>query len=129
MIREGVVIGGRYEIMDRIGTGGMADVYKATDRVLRRYVAIKVLKREFREDETFVQKFRSEAQSAAGLTHANIVNIYDVAEDRGLYYIVMELVEGITLKEYIAKKGKIGTERGYCNYDASLCRYCGSTRT
>ena len=57
MIREGVVIGGRYEIMDRIGTGGMADVYKATDRVLRRYVAIKVLKREFREDETFVQKF------------------------------------------------------------------------
>lgn len=107
MIREGVVIGGRYEIMERIGTGGMADVYKATDRVLRRYVAIKVLKREFREDETFVQKFRSEAQSAAGLTHANIVNIYDVAEDRGLYYIVMELVEGITLKEYIEKKGKL----------------------
>ena len=107
MIREGVVIGGRYEIMDRIGTGGMADVYKATDRVLRRYVAIKVLKREFREDENFVQKFRSEAQSAAGLTHANIVNIYDVAEDRGLYYIVMELVEGITLKEYIEKKGKL----------------------
>ena len=107
MIREGVVIGGRYEIMDRIGTGGMADVYKATDKVLRRYVAIKVLKREFREDETFVQKFRSEAQSAAGLTHANIVNIYDVAEDRGLYYIVMELVEGITLKEYIEKKGHL----------------------
>ena len=107
MIKEGVIIGGRYEIMERIGTGGMADVYKATDRVLRRYVAIKVLKREFREDETFVVKFRSEAQAAAGLTHANIVNIYDVAEDRGLYYIVMELVEGITLKEYIQKKGKL----------------------
>ena len=107
MIREGVIIGGRYEIMERIGTGGMADVYKATDRVLRRYVAIKVLKREFREDETFVEKFRSEAQSAAGLTHANIVNIYDVAEDRGLYYIVMELVEGITLKDYIQKKGNL----------------------
>ncbi len=107
MIKEGVVIGGRYEIMERIGTGGMADVYKATDRVLRRYVAIKVLKREFREDETFVKKFRSEAQAAAGLTHANIVNIYDVAEDRGLYYIVMELVEGITLKDYIQKKGKL----------------------
>ena len=107
MIKEGVIIGGRYEIMNRIGTGGMADVYKAVDRVLRRYVAVKVLKREFREDETFVQKFRSEAQAAAGLSHPNIVNVYDVAEDRGLYYIVMELVEGITLKEYIEKKGKL----------------------
>ena len=107
MIREGAVLGGRYEIMSRIGIGGMADVYKAADRVLNRYVAIKVLKREFREDENFVRKFWSEAQSAAGLQHPNIVNIYDVAEDRGLYYIVMELVEGITLKEYIQKKGKL----------------------
>lgn len=107
MIREGVMIGGRYEIMGRIGTGGMADVYKAIDRTLNRYVAIKVLKREFREDETFVKKFRTEAQSAAGLSHPNIVNVYDVAEDRGLYYIVMELVEGITLKEYIQKKGRL----------------------
>ena len=107
MIKEGVILGGRYEIMERIGMGGMADVYKAADRVLRRYVAVKVLKREFREDENFVNKFRSEAQAAAGLTHPNIVNIYDVAEDRGLYYIVMELVEGITLKDYIQKKGKL----------------------
>ena len=107
MIREGAILGGRYEIMSRIGIGGMADVYKAADRVLNRYVAIKVLKREFREDENFVKKFWSEAQSAAGLQHPNIVNIYDVAEDRGLYYIVMELVEGITLKEYIQKKGKL----------------------
>ena len=107
MIKEGVIIGGRYEIMERIGMGGMADVYKAVDRVLRRYVAVKVLKREFREDENFVIKFRSEAQAAAGLTHPNIVNVYDVAEDRGLHYIVMELVEGITLKEYIQKKGKL----------------------
>jgi len=107
MIREGVMIGGRYEIMGRIGTGGMADVYKAVDRVLNRYVAVKVLKREFREDENFVKKFWSEAQSAAGLQHPNIVNVYDVAEDRGLYYIVMELVEGITLKDYIQKKGKL----------------------
>lgn len=107
MIREGAVLGGRYEIMSRIGIGGMADVYKAADRVLNRYVAIKVLKREFREDENFVRKFWSEAQSAAGLQHPNIVNIYDVAEDRGLYYIVMELVEGITLKDYIQKKGKL----------------------
>lgn len=107
MIKSGVIIGGRYEIIERIGTGGMADVYKATDRVLRRYVAMKVLKREFREDENFVQKFKSEARAAAGFTHPNIVNVYDVAEDRGLYYIVMELVEGITLKEYIQKKGKL----------------------
>jgi len=107
MIREGVMIGGRYEIMGRIGVGGMADVYKAVDRVLNRYVAVKVLKREFREDENFVKKFWSEAQSAARLQHPNIVNVYDVAEDRGLYYIVMELVEGITLKDYIQKKGKL----------------------
>ena len=107
MIREGVMISGRYEIMGRIGTGGMADVYKAIDRKLNRYVAIKVLKREFREDETFVKKFRTEAQSAAGLSHPNIVNVYDVGEDRGLYYIVMELVEGITLKDYIQKKGRL----------------------
>ena len=107
MIKEGIMIGGRYEIIGRIGMGGMADVYKATDRVLSRYVAVKVLKREFREDESFVKKFRSEARAAAGLTHPNIVNVYDVAEDRGLYYIVMELVEGITLKEYIQKKGKL----------------------
>lgn len=107
MIKEGVMIGGRYEIMGRIGTGGMADVYKAVDRVLNRYVAMKVLKREFREDVNFVKKFQSEAQAAAGLLHPNIVNVYDVAEDRGLYYIVMELVEGITLKDYIQKKGKL----------------------
>ena len=89
MIKEGVIIGSRYEIMGRIGTGGMADVYKAIDRVLSRYVAVKVLKREFREDEVFVKKFRTEAQSAAGLSHPNIVNVYDVAEDCGLHYIVI----------------------------------------
>lgn len=107
MIREGVIIGERYQIMSRIGTGGMADVYKAMDHKLNRYVAVKVLKREFREDETFVKKFQTEAQSAAGLLHPSIVNVYDVGEDRGLYYIVMELVEGITLKDYIQKKGRL----------------------
>ena len=107
MIKEGVMLGGRYKIMSRIGAGGMADVYKAMDTVLNRYVAIKVLKSEFRADETFVQKFRSEAQAAAGLLHPNIVNVYDVAEDRGVYFIVMELVEGITLKDYIQKKGQL----------------------
>ena len=107
MIKEGGLLSNRYEIIDKIGAGGMANVFKGIDRVLNRYVAVKVLKKEFSEDETFVKKFWSEAQSAAGLTHANIVNVYDVAEDRGLYYIVMELVEGITLKEYIQKKGKL----------------------
>lgn len=107
MIKEGVLIGDRYEIMGRIGTGGMADVYKGRDHKLNRYVAIKVLKREFREDELFVKKFQSEAQAAAGLMHPNIVNVYDVGEDRGLYFMVMELVEGITLKDYIQKKVRL----------------------
>ena len=107
MIREGVIIGGRYEIIAKIGTGGMADVYKAIDQKLNRYVAIKILKQEFREDETFVSKFRSEAQAAAALSHPNVVNVYDVEEDLGVYFIVMELVEGITLKEYIQKKGRL----------------------
>lgn len=82
----------------------MADVYKAMDHKLNRFVAVKVLKPEFREDTTFIKKFRSEAQAAAGLTHPNIVNVFDVGDDGGVYYIVMELIEGITLKEYISKK-------------------------
>lgn len=107
MIREGSVIGSRYEIVGQIGTGGMADVYKAIDAKLNRYVAIKVLKSEFREDATFANKFQSEAQAAAALSHPNVVNVYDVGEDQGMQYIVMELVEGITLKEYIQKKGRL----------------------
>ena len=107
MIREGVMIGDRYEIIGQIGTGGMADVYKAIDGKLNRYVAIKVLKSEFREDATFGNKFQSEAQAAAALSHPNVVNVYDVGEEAGVQYIVMELVEGITLKEYIQKKGRL----------------------
>ncbi|MEY8409815.1 PASTA domain-containing protein [Lachnospiraceae bacterium 62-26] len=106
-VKDGIVLGKRYEVLSKVGAGGMADVYKGRDRMLNRYVAIKVLKREYKEDENFVRKFRSEAQAAAGLMHPNIVNVYDVGEDRGLNYMVMELVEGITLKEYIEKKGRL----------------------
>lgn len=107
MVKGGIVLGKRYEVLSKIGAGGMADVYKGRDTMLNRFVAIKVLKKEYREDENFVRKFRSEAQAAAGLLNPNIVNVYDVGEDRGLYYMVMELVEGITLKEYIKRKGRL----------------------
>lgn len=107
MLTEGMFLADRYEIIGKIGAGGMSDVYKAKDNILGRYVAIKVLKSEFSEDRTFVTKFRTEAQSAAGLEHPNIVNIYDVGSEDGLYYIVMEYVEGITLKTYIEKKGQL----------------------
>lgn len=108
MLRKGMFIAERYEILERIGSGGMSDVYKAKCHKLNRYVAIKVLKPEYSEDKTFVSKFKAEAQAAAGLMHANIVNVYDVGEENGIYYIVMELVEGITLKKYIEKKGVLG---------------------
>ena len=107
MLKTGMIIAERYEILGKIGTGGMADVYKANDHKLNRSVAVKVLKPEFREDTTFIRKFRSEAQAAAGLTHPNIVNVFDVGDDEGVHYIVMELIEGITLKEYIGKKGRL----------------------
>ena len=104
MIQPGMILGDRYEIIELIGAGGMADVYKAKDHKLNRYVAIKVLKAEYSSNKNFVSKFRVEAQSAAGLMHPNIVNVYDVGEEDGMYYFVMELVEGITLKNYIEKK-------------------------
>ena len=107
MLTEGMYIADRYEILGKVGAGGMSDVYKAKDLTLGRFVAIKVLKAEFSEDINFVTKFRSEAQAAAGLEHPNIVNIYDVGSENGLHYIVMEYVEGITLKTYIEKKGQL----------------------
>ena len=107
MLEKGNFINNRYEIIGRVGAGGMSDVYKAKDHKLNRNVAIKVLKKEYSKDKNFVSKFRVEAQSAASLIHPNIVNVYDVGEDNGLYYIVMELIEGITLKSYIQKKGRL----------------------
>ena len=110
MIKIGMLVGDRYEILEKIGTGGMSDVYKAKDHKLNRFVAVKVLKQEFSENANFVSKFRTEAQAAAGLMHPNIVNVYDVGEEGGIYYIVMELVEGITLKKYIEKKARLSVK-------------------
>ena len=107
MLNKGTVLSERYEIIERIGSGGMADVYRAMDHKLNRYVAIKVLKREFREDKQFVAKFRQEARAVAGLSHPNIVNVYDVGNEGQIYYMILERVEGITLKKYIEKKGHL----------------------
>ncbi len=107
MIKVGTIVGDRYEILDKIGVGGMAEVFKGKDHKLNRFVAVKVLKEEFRSNQGFVKKFQEEAQAAAGLAHPNIVNVYDVGDEDGIYYIVMELVEGITLKNYIERKGRL----------------------
>lgn len=107
MIKPGTFIGDRYEIIEKIGSGGMADVYKAKCHRLNRFVAIKILKPEYSADKNFVTKFRGEAQSCAGLTHPNIVSVYDVGDDGDLHYFVMEYVEGITLKRFIERKGRL----------------------
>lgn len=104
---EGAILGNRYEIIEKIGTGGMATVYKAKCKILNRYVAVKVLREEFTTDEEFIRRFNSEAQSAASLTHPNIVSIYDVGQEYNIYYIVMELIQGQTLKQIISKEGKL----------------------
>lgn len=102
---EGKIIGNRYEIIEKIGNGGMATVYRAKDMTLKRNVAVKVLKDEFTTDEEFIKRFNIEAQSAASLTHPNIVSIYDVGNEESIYYIVMELVQGKTLKQIIDEDG------------------------
>ncbi len=101
---EGRILGNRYEILEKVGNGGMATVYKATDTILKRYVAVKILRDEFTTDEEFIKRFETEAQSAARLTHPNIVSIFDVGVDNGIYYIVMELIQGKTLKEIILEE-------------------------
>ena len=103
----GKLLGNRYEIIEKIGDGGMATVYKAKCRILNRKVAIKVLKDEYSNDQEFIKRFQIEAQSAASLSHPNIVSIYDVANEGNLHYIVMELIEGVTLKEYIKELGRL----------------------
>ncbi len=110
ILRPGVFLQNRYEILDLIGSGGMSEVYRAHCHKLNRYVAIKVLKKEFGKDDEFVRKFKMEAQAAGALNHPNIVNYYDVVDEDDLHYIVMELVEGITLKNYIDQKGRLDTD-------------------
>ena len=111
MLKPGMILCDRYEILDVVGAGGMSIVYKARCHRLNRNVAIKVLKPEFSRDQNFVTKFRVEAQASAGLAHPNIVNVYDVYDDEGVYFIVMELVEGITLKDYIAENGRLSMDK------------------
>ena len=110
MVKIGMLIADRYEVLEKIGTGGMSVVYRAKDHKLNRLVAIKILKQEFSDNASFVSKFRVEAQAAAGLMHSNIVNVYDVGDEKGMYFIVMELVDGITLKKYIEKKSRLSVK-------------------
>lgn len=102
------LLAGRYELIQKTGEGGMAIVYKGKDRLLNRYVAIKILRPEFTKDEKFIENFIRESQAAAGLTHPNIVGVYDVGREGNIYYIVMELVEGKSLSEIIEEKGRLG---------------------
>ena len=104
---QGKILGNRYEIIEKIGTGGMATVYRAKCHVLKREVAVKILRDEFTTDNEFIKRFNAEAQSAASLTHPNIVSVYDVGHEGNLYYIVMELVKGKTLKEIIVEDGAL----------------------
>ena len=103
----GITLGNRYDMLEKIGTGGMATVYKAKDTLLNRYVAIKILRDSLEGEEQVVSNFIKEAQSSASLVHNNIVSVYDVGEENGLNYMVMEYVDGITLKEYIKQKGAL----------------------
>lgn len=117
----GKILGKRYQIIKKIGGGGMAEVYKARCTLLNRYVAVKVLRNEFREDKEFIARFNTEAQAAASLTHPNIVSVYDVGYEDGIHYIVMEFVEGITLKEYIRQNGALSWRQAL-EFTVQICR-------
>ncbi len=119
---EGKVLGNRYELISLVGKGGMAVVYKAKDRMLNRFVAVKILREEFKENEEFIHRFNVESQAAAALSHQNIVQIYDVGEEDGVHYIVMELLEGSTLKEYIKESGGHLSWREAANFSMQICR-------
>lgn len=119
---ESKVLGTRYELLERVGMGGMAVVYKAMDKMLNRYVAVKILREEFKENEEFIRRFKVESQAAASLSHQNIVQIYDVGEENGLHYIVMELLEGETLKQYMISKGGKLSRREATNFSMQICR-------
>ncbi|HBN85638.1 MAG TPA: Stk1 family PASTA domain-containing Ser/Thr kinase [Clostridiales bacterium] len=106
----GKVFDNRYEIIEKVGVGGMAMVYKAKCRLLNRHVAVKVLKQEYSQDEQFVNRFRIEAQASAELAHTNIVSIYDVGKFEDYYYLVMEFIDGMTLNDFITEKGTLSAE-------------------
>ena len=110
MLNIGDILDERYEIESKVGQGGMSTVYKARDLKLGREVAIKLLKEEFSADEEFIERFKNEARSAARLSHTNIVATFDIVNNEERHYIVMELVEGITLKDYIARKGRLSNK-------------------
>lgn len=117
---EGQILGNRYELLEKIGGGGMALVYKAKCKLLNRFVAVKILRPEFTNDEEFVKRFRIEAQAAASLSHPNIVSIYDVGHEGSIYYIVMEYIDGVTLKQYITERGRLGW-REAVNISIQIC--------
>ena len=117
---NGKIIDGRYEIIEEIGRGGMAIVYLAKCLVLNRYVAIKMLRPEYRDDTDFVKRFKIEAQSAGGLSHPNIVSVYDVGHEDDMEYIVMEYVDGITLKQYLGAKGVLQWKEAV-DYASQIC--------
>ena len=106
----GKILGGRYELIEKTGGGGMAVVYKAKCHLLKRYVAVKILRPDLVDNEEFVSRFKRESQAVASLSHPNIVNMYDVGQEGDIYYIVMEYVDGMTLKEYIRKEGRLSSE-------------------
>ena len=105
------ILAGRYELLEKIGEGGMAVVFKARDRLLSRFVAIKILRPEYTKDTMFIESFRRDSQIAAGLVHPNIVNVYDVGKEGNIYYIVMELIEGRPLSDIIKEEGPLDPHR------------------